>query len=146
MPWADERLGPERLRGAYAWRSLRDTGVVLPAGSDAPVENVSPLLGIHAAVTRQDPTGRPAEGWAPEQRLTRSEALRAYTSWAAYASMTETDLGTLEPGKLADFTVLGSDILRISAREIPSTRVLMTVVGGQAVFAAPGAPGSSRAP
>jgi predicted amidohydrolase YtcJ len=138
MPWAAARLGTERLQGAYAWRSLRETGVVLPAGSDAPVEDVSPLLGIYAAVTRQDLQGQPAAGWAPEQRLTRSEALRAFTSWAAYASFTEADLGSLEVGKLADFTVLDRDLMRIAPPEIPATGVLLTVVGGDVVHEAAG--------
>lgn len=134
MPWAGSRLGAKRLRGAYAWRALRDTGVVIPAGSDAPVESVAPLRGIYAAVTRQDEHGQPQEGWQPEQRLTRSEALRAFTSWAAQASFTEPDLGTLEVGKLADLTVLDRDIVRGPAAELLATRVLQTVVGGEAIF------------
>lgn len=136
MPWAGTRLGSERLRGAYAWRSLRATGVVIPAGSDAPVESIEPLRGIYAAVTRQDEHGSPAEGWSPEERLTRSEALRAFTAWAAYASFTEGDLGTLEVGKLADFVVLDRDIARVPAPENLLARVLATVVGGAQVHAA----------
>jgi hypothetical protein len=133
MPWAPARLGPERVRGAYAWRSLRDTGVVIPCGSDAPVEAIEPLPGIYAAVTRQDAQGNPPEAWAAEQRLTRSEALRGFTTWAAFASFTEHDLGTLEAGKLADLTVLDRDILQVPAREILATHVVMTVVGGRVV-------------
>jgi predicted amidohydrolase YtcJ len=134
MGWVTDRLGPERVRGAYPWRSLRDAGAVIAAGSDAPVESVDPLLGIYAAVTRQDLDGNPTPGWHSEQCLTRSEALRAFTAWAAWSSFTENDLGTLEVGKLADFVVLDRDILRIAPREIPATRVLETVVGGRTVF------------
>jgi hypothetical protein len=133
MPWAESRLGAVRLRGAYAWRALRDTGVVIPGGSDAPVESVAPLSGIYAAVTRQDEHGQPPAGWQPEQRLTRSEALRAFTTWAAIASFTERDLGTLEAGKLADLTVLDRDVLRVPAAELLATRVLETVVGGEII-------------
>jgi predicted amidohydrolase YtcJ len=135
MPWAGARLGSVRLRGAYAWRALRDTGVVIAAGSDAPVEAVAPRLGLYAAVTRQDAAGQPPEAWAPEQRLTRSEALRAFTAWAARASFTEDDLGTLEPGKLADLTVFDADPLRVPAPQLLRLRVLGTYVGGEAIHA-----------
>ena len=134
MPWAGARLGAERERGAYAWRALRDTGVLLPGGSDAPVESIDPLLGLYAAVTRQDVHGKPEAGWHSEERLTRSEALRAFTSWAAHASFSETELGTLEIGKRADLTVLDHDVLRCPAPELLSTRVTMTVVDGDVVF------------
>ncbi len=135
MPWAPDRLGPARIAGAYAWRSLRQTGVILPGGSDAPVESIEPLLGVYAAITRQDRHGFPPQGWAADQCLTRSEALRAFTSWAAVASFTEHDLGTLETGKRADFVVLDRDVLHVPAAEILATRVLLTVVGGQTVSA-----------
>jgi hypothetical protein len=141
MPWAPVRLGPERLRGAYAWRSLRATGALLPLGSDAPVETVNPLAGIYAAVTRQDARGHPASGWVPEERLTASEAVRGFTAWAAYASFTEQDLGTLEPGKLADLVVLDRDVLRVAPPEILAVQVLATVVGGEIVHPKPTAAG-----
>ncbi len=137
MPWAGDRLGPERVRGAYVWHSLRMTGVVIPCGSDAPVESVSPLLGIYAAVTRQDTHGQPAAGWSPEERLTRSEALRGFTIWPAFASFTENILGTLEVGKWADLVVLDRDVMQVPAAEIPATRVVTTVVGGALVYAMP---------
>jgi hypothetical protein len=137
MPWAGARLGPERLRGAYAWRSLRATGVVIPCGSDAPVESVAPLLGIFAAVTRRGLDGEPAGGWSPEECLTRSEAVRGFTVWPAYASFTEKVLGTLEVGKWADFVVLDRDVMQVRAADIPSLRVLETVVGGATIFSAP---------
>jgi predicted amidohydrolase YtcJ len=145
MPWAADRLGPERVRGAYAWRSLRATGVVIPAGSDAPVEAIAPLAGVYAAVTRQHPGGKPPGGYWPEECLTRSEALRAFTSWAAQAAFAETWAGTLEPGKRADLVVLDRDIARCAPEEILSTRILRTVVDGRDALAAPGAPDSLRA-
>lgn len=140
MPWAGARLGNERLRGAYAWRSLRATGVIIPAGSDAPVEAIDPLRGIYAAVTRQDVRGNPPAGWQPEERLSRSEAFRAFTSWAAQASFTETDLGTLEIGKRADLTVFDRDVLRVPAPELLAARVVQTIVGGSVIFDAAAAP------
>ena len=136
MPWAGARLGPERERGAYAWRGLRDTGVVIAAGSDAPVESVDPRLGLYAAVTRQDAAGWPAGGWHPDQVLSRSEALRAFTSWAAYSSFTDKDLGTLEPGKLADLTVFDRDVVSCAPHELLESRGVMTVVGGDVVYEA----------
>jgi predicted amidohydrolase YtcJ len=108
--------------------------VIIPAGSDAPVESVAPLLGIYAAVTRQAPSGEPRGGWSPEERLTRSEALRGFTSWAAFASGTEADLGTLEVGKRADLVVLDHDLLQIPAAEILATHVRLTAVDGVAVY------------
>lgn len=140
MPWAQDRVGAARVRGAYAWRRLRDTGVRIPAGSDAPVESVEPLLGLYAAVTRQDAQGNPAGGWFPDQRLTMPEALRAFTSWAAYASFSEADLGTLEVGKRADFVILDRDPCRVAPAELLSTQVLATYVGGEAVFTAEAPP------
>jgi predicted amidohydrolase YtcJ len=134
MPWAGERLGAERERGAYAWRSLRDTGVVIPGGSDAPVESIDPLLGIYAAVTRQDASGQPQGGWHADQCLTRSEALRAFTIWAAVASFTEKDSGTLEKGKWADLSVFDRDLLQADAGELLEAKALWTIVGGEAVY------------
>jgi predicted amidohydrolase YtcJ len=139
MPWAGARLGPERVRGAYAWRSLRATGVVIPAGSDAPVERIAPLEGVYAAVTRQDAGGHPPGGYSPEERLTRSEALRAFTSWAVHAAFAETWCGTLEPGKRADLVVLDRDIVRCDAPDIRTARVLRTLVDGQDALPAAGA-------
>lgn len=109
MPWAESRLGPERVRGAYAWRSFADLGVALAFGSDAPVEDWDPLPGIHAAATRQDADGAPGGGWHPEQRLTWSEAVAGFTVGAAWAVHREHDLGALMPGRLCDLTVLDRD-------------------------------------
>ena len=136
MPWAEARLGPERIRGAYAWRSLLNTGVVIPNGTDFPVEEVNPLLTFHAAVTRQDPANSPAGGWYPEQKMTREEALQSMTIWPAYAGFQEAMLGSLTPGKYADFVVLDKDIMRVPDTEILSARVISTWVGGKRVYEA----------
>ena len=134
MRWAQDRVGPERVRGAYAWRRFLELGVHLANGSDFPVENPNPLWGFYAAVTRQDHTGAPAGGWYPDQRMTREEALKSWTLWGAYAGFDEKQRGSLEPGKLADFVMLSADILKIPAPEILAARVTMTVLGGKIVF------------
>lgn len=123
-----------RGRGAYAFRSLLRDRAVLAFGSDAPVDSLSPLAGMHAAVTRQDATSQPADGWYPDERLTAYEALRAYTLGAAFASGEEAIKGSLEPGKLADLTVLSDDVLAIEPSALLTTTVRMTVVGGEVVF------------
>jgi predicted amidohydrolase YtcJ len=138
MDWADERLGSARLAGAYAWRSLIASGCRVPGGSDFPVESIDPLLGIYAAVTRQDLEGHPAGGWMPSQCLTVEEAIRAFTIDAAYAAHEEDRRGSLTPGKLADFIVLSDDLLMIPSREIPGVDVLATVIGGEIVYLADG--------
>jgi len=134
MRWAQDRLGPERVRGAYAWRRFLDLGVHVANGSDFPVENPNPLWGFYAAVTRQDHGGTPPGGWFPDQRLTREEALKSWTLWGAYAGFDEKQRGSLEPGKVADFVMLSADILKIPAAEILTTRVKTTVLGGKIVF------------
>jgi predicted amidohydrolase YtcJ len=134
MRWAETRLGPERIKGAYAWRSLLNTGVIIPNGSDFPVEEVNPLISFHSAVTRQDPTNWPEGGWYPDQAMTREEALRAMTIWPAYAAFQEKELGSLAPGKYADFVVLDRDIMRVPVTEILKTRVLATYIGGKSVY------------
>jgi len=134
MGWAETRVGPERIRGAYAWRSLLNTGVVIPNGTDFPVEEVNPLLTFHAAVTRQDPNNSPAGGWYPDQKMTREEALQSMTIWPAYAGFQESMLGSLTPGKYADFVVLDRDIMRVPDTEILGTRVTSTWIGGKRVY------------
>ncbi|HQR67537.1 MAG TPA: amidohydrolase [Thermoanaerobaculia bacterium] len=136
MPWAEARLGPVRIRGAYAWRSFLAAGVRLAGGSDFPVEAESPLLGLYAAITRQDPSGRPPGGWYPDQRLSRREALRLFTADAAFAEFAETRRGRIAPGFDADLTVLDRDVVSdaVPAAEIPKAKVLLTVVGGEVVF------------
>jgi len=136
MYWAEARVGPERIRGGYAWRRFLDAGVVLAAGSDFPVEPVNPFLGLYAAVTRQDRSGWPPGGWYPDQRLRLQEAVRAFTLGAAYAAFEEDLKGSLEPGKLADFIVLDRDIFAVPERDIADVRVLETWLGGERVYRA----------
>ena len=136
MRWAETRLGPERIRGAYAWRSLLNTGVVIPNGTDFPVEEVNPLLTFHAAVTRQDPDNLPAGGWYPAEKMTREEALQSMTIWPAYAGFQESVMGSLTPGKYADFVVLDRDIMRVPDTELLGARVLSTWIGGKRVYEA----------
>jgi hypothetical protein len=134
MPWVEERLGAGRVAGAYAWRSLVAAGSRIPGGSDFPVESINPFLGIHAAVTRQDLAGEPRGGWRGDQRLTIEEAVGAFTRDAAYAVHAEDVAGSLVPGKLADFIILSDDIFSVNPGEIPSIRVLATVLGGEIVY------------
>ena len=134
MYWAVNRLGPTRVLGAYAWRSFLATGTVVPNGSDFPVEAVNPLVSFKAAISRQDARGWPAGGWYPEQRMTREEALKSITIWPAFAAFMEREVGSLEPGKLADFVVLDLDIMRIPADLILETKVLATYMGGKLVY------------
>jgi predicted amidohydrolase YtcJ len=141
MPWATARLGPIRVRSAYAWRALLDAGNIIPAGSDFPVEAPNPLFGFYAAITRQDQEGMPEGGWYPEQRMTREEALKAFTLWPARAAFQEAVAGSLEPGKRADLVVLGKDIMSAEPSRIPGTPVEMTIVGGRIVFVRDNSPG-----
>jgi hypothetical protein len=134
MPWAEKRLGPQRVRGAYAWRAVKDSGAHLPLSSDFPGETLNPFYGIYAAITRQDPQRNPPGGWYPEQKLTLEEALRGYTVEGAYAEFEEVNKGSIENGKLADLTVLSQDITKIAPLEILSIRVLKTLVGGKVVY------------
>lgn len=136
MRWVVDRVGGERARGAYAWAALLRSGARIAAGSDFPVESANPMLGLHAAVTRQTVEGLPVGGWRPEQRLTREEALRACTLDAAYAAFQESELGSLSAGKLADFIVLDRDILTCDVSEIARARVLRTYVSGREVYRA----------
>jgi predicted amidohydrolase YtcJ len=139
MPWAPARLGPARLAGAYAWRALRAAGARLAGGSDFPVEDPSPFLGLHAAVTRRPPGGA-GPGWQPEQRLTREEAVRAFTTWNAWASHREGELGSLEPGRRADLVVLSDDPLACPEASLPAIVPVLTLVDGEVVYRGPGAP------
>jgi predicted amidohydrolase YtcJ len=136
MPWAEQRLGPERLEGAYAWRRLIEAGVRLCGGSDAPVESEKPLLGFYAAVTRQDLSGRPPGGWRPSQKLSRREALALFTSGAAFAAFEEGSRGRIAPGFEADLTIFSRDPLSVPDAEIPSIPVAWTVVGGRVAHGA----------
>ena len=135
MPWVPARIGQERMaEGAYVWRKLMTAGAMIASGSDFPVELANPMLGFYAAITRQDPKGQPASGWMPGERMTRDEALASFTRNAAFAAHAETQLGTLEAGKLADLVVLSKDIMRVASSEILTTTVRMTIVGGEVVY------------
>ena len=134
MPWAGERLGAERLKGAYAWRRLLDAGARIALGSDFPVERPAPLLGFYAAVTREDASGMPAGGWYGNQVLTRAEALRGFTLDAATAGFMEDEVGSLEPGKRADFVILSQDLMTVPPEQILATRIVATYLDGAPIY------------
>jgi hypothetical protein len=144
MPWVEERLGAERLRGAYAWRSLRLHGAVLAFGSDFPIESPNPWFGLHAAVTRAPLGAEPEPGWSPRERMSREEALAAFTAGPAFASGDLDRQGTLTPTKRADFLVLDRNPITCEPREIPETVVLATLVDGRAIWLDPSAPFAVR--
>jgi predicted amidohydrolase YtcJ len=132
--WCEKRIGPERSKGTYAFRTLLDTGAVLAFGSDWTVAPLNPLTGLKAAVTRQTLDGKHPNGWLPEQKITLDEALRAYTFGSAYAEFAEKAKGTLLPGKLADLVMLDRDIYKIDPAQIDQARVILTVLDGRVVF------------
>lgn len=135
--WAEKRIGPERLKGTYAFRSFLDAGVVLTFGSDWAVAPLDPIPGIDAAVNRRTIDGKNPNGWQPQQRISVVEAVRAYTSANAYAGFQENRLGTLKQGLLADFVVLSADLFSIDPKQIPQVKVLRTVIGGKERYVAP---------
>ena len=132
--FAPARLGVDRLVGAYAWQSFIKSACIVPGGSDAPVERGEPMIEFYAAVTRKSIKGESGEGWHPEQAVSREDALKMFTLWAAYAAFEEKDKGSIELGKLADFTVLSRDIMKIPEMEILETRNEMTVIGGEIIY------------
>jgi len=134
MYWAINRIGVSRAAGAYAWRSLLNTGVVIPNGSDFPVESPNPLISFRAFFTRMDASDFPPGGWFPGQRTTREEALLSITLWPAYAAFMEDVSGSLTPGKYADFVVLDRDIMTVAESEVLGTQVLATYLGGKPVY------------
>ncbi|KAG8931837.1 hypothetical protein FRC02_002072 [Tulasnella sp. 418] len=137
MSYAEHRIGPDRIKGAYAWRTLINHNVTLALGSDFPVEGINPLLGFYAAVTRLDTEGNSPHGpggWFPEQRLTRIEALRGMTLGPAFASFQEDTLGSLTVGKRADIVILDRDIMQVPAWEILKAKVKATIVDGQLAY------------
>lgn len=134
MNMAEDRIGPERTRGAYAWRRLLDSGATIASGSDFPVESPNPFLGLYAAVTRQDRAGRPERGWYADQALSRAEALDSFTLAAAYAARQEDRVGSLETGKWADFIIVDRDYFSVPANQIDDIRVLETWIGGERVY------------
>lgn len=135
--WAEARLGPERVKGAYAWRTLRAAGVPLMFNSDLPGSNWDFFYGFHSAVTRTDPAGQPPGGWYPAQRMTPEEALRGYTVWNAFGAGLERSTGVIAPGRWADLTAVDSDVLNLGERDphaVLRGRVVLTVVAGRVVF------------
>lgn len=136
LHFAPSRLGIARLAGAYAWQSFIKSGSIIPGGSDAPVERGEPMIEFYAAVARRDMKGFSGEGWHPEEAATREQALKMFTIWPAYAAFEETLRGSIEEGKLADFTILSADIMNIPEMEILKTRCVMTVIGGEIVYEA----------
>jgi predicted amidohydrolase YtcJ len=128
--WALPRVGAEKAETSYCWRTFLDMGIPAAGGSDSPVEPVNPLYGIYAAVTRLDMDGKPAGGWMPEQKLTVDQALRLFTSGSAYAAFEEKKKGSIEPGKMADFVVLGADPYKVPPHTLKDLSVDMTVIGG----------------
>jgi predicted amidohydrolase YtcJ len=134
MPWAETRVGPERIKGAYAWRSFLDSGVHLTLNSDFPGETLDPFIGMYTAMTRQTEEGEPEGGWYPKQCLSRNEVLEAYTIEAAYSGFDESIKGKIVPGMLADFIVLNRDILHISIQEFLNIKVEQTYLGGELIY------------
>ena len=134
MNMAEDRIGADRLLGGYAWRRLLDSGAVIANGSDFPVELSNPFHGLYAAVTRQSRGGEPDGGWIADQALTRAEALHSFTLAAAYAANQDDRLGSLEPGKWADFIIIDRDYFKIPSSEIDDIQVLQTWVSGKLMF------------
>ncbi len=134
LHYAAKRLGIKRLNGAYAWHSLLATGVIIPGGSDAPVEVGDPMIEFYAAIARKDTNGFSNKDWHHEQAVSRTQALKMFTLWPAYAAFEENLRGSIESGKLADFTVLSADIMKIPEKNILKTHCLMTVIGGEIVY------------
>jgi predicted amidohydrolase YtcJ len=134
LHFAPSRLGVARLAGAYAWKSLLDSGVVIPAGSDAPVERGEPMIEFYAAVARKDLRGFSGDGWHPEQAVSREQALKMLTLWPAIAAFQEKERGSLEAGKQADVTILSANIMEIPEADILKTRCVMTIIGGKIAF------------
>jgi predicted amidohydrolase YtcJ len=136
MYWAEDRVGPERVKGAYLWYTFLDAGVRVPAGSDAPVERIDVLPGLQAAVTRQDAKGWPPGGWQPRERVSLEQALRMFTQDAAFAAFDEKERGTIAVGMRADLTVVGTDLEKVAPGALAAVPVRMTIVGGRVVHEA----------
>ena len=134
MYWAKDRLGESRVKTAYAFKDLLDQNGYIVLGSDFPVEDINPMYGFHAAVARQDANHWPANGWQPENKLSREEALKGMTIWAAYSNFEEHEKGSITPGKLADFVVMQKDIMKIPETELRNTKVSATYLGGEKVY------------
>jgi predicted amidohydrolase YtcJ len=137
MRWAESRIGPERIKGAYAWATLEKSGARLAFGTDYPVEVVSPFRGLYACVTRQLPNGTPAGGWQPQEKISLQDCIRGYTSGSAYAEFEEGKKGELKVGEYADFLILSNDLTKIQPSDYLKTEVLRTVVDGRTVYEKP---------
>lgn len=137
LHFAPDRLGDDRLAGAYAWQSFLDTGVIIAGGSDAPVERGDPLIEFYAATARRDLNGFQGENWHPEEALTRAEALKMFTLWPATASFAEDQIGSIAVGKKADFTAFDIDLMTAAEADIPKGRAVLTVVDGEIIYQAP---------
>ena len=137
MRWAESRVGPERIKGAYAWNSIQKFGARLAFGTDYDVEVISPFRGLYACVTRELPDGGPAGGWQPKEKISLADCIRAYTSGSAYAEFMEGKKGELKEGEFADFIVLSADLTKIAPADYTGIKVLRTVVGGRTVYTAP---------
>lgn len=136
MYWAEDRLGEERVKGAYAFKKLLDQAGIVALGTDFPVEQVNPFLTFYAAVDRQDTKNYPEGGFMKEQALSREETLKGMTIWAAYSNFEEEEKGSIEPGKFADFIILDRDIMQVEIDNVPNTKVISTYVNGELVFKA----------
>ncbi len=134
MRWAEQRVGPERVKGAYAWNSIQKTGARLAFGTDYDVESINPFHGLYACVTRELPEGGPASGWQPQEKISLDDCIRAYTIGSAYAQFEEGKKGDLKAGKYADFIILSQDLTKATPKDILNTELLQTVVGGRTVY------------
>jgi len=134
MRWAEDRIGNERIKGAYAWNTMLKNGVLLAFGTDYPVEPISPFRGLYACVTRERPEGGPRKGWEPQEKISLEDCIRAYTSGSAYAQFEEGKKGELKAGEYADFIILSDDLTKITPSQYTKVRVLRTVVGGRTVY------------
>jgi hypothetical protein len=134
MRWAEQRVGPDRVKGAYAWATMQKFGVRLAFGTDYDVEPIAPFRGLYACVTRELPEGGPQGGWQPQEKISLDDCIRAYTSGSAYGEFMEGKKGELKAGEFADFIVLSKDLTKVDPSEYVSTKVLRTVVGGRTVY------------
>ena len=134
MYWAEDRLGENRIKGAYAYKKLLDQAGIVALGTDFPVEEVNPFLTFYAAVDRQDTENFPEGGFMKDQALSREETLKGMTIWAAYSNFEEEEKGSIEPGKFADFVMLDRDIMEVDIDSVPDTKVISTFVNGEQVY------------
>src|SRR5690606_38408208 len=136
MYWAEDRVGAERIKGAYAYKELLEKAGSIALGTDFPVEQVNPMYTFYAAVARKDLKNYPENGFQMKDALTREEALKGMTIWAAFANFEENEKGSIEVGKFADFTILDKDIMKVDEKELPNTKVLATFINGEMVYKA----------